>query len=58
MTDPGFYSSDRPRDASMPEDRPRGTTPGVQPGRSFKAFWLGALLLLLIVIVVIVAMVG
>lgn len=55
MADPDFYTRDRPRDARLPEDRPRGGTPGQHPGSSFRAFWLGVLILLVLCVVVIVA---
>lgn len=58
MTDPDFYRSDRPRGAQLPEDRPRGGTPGARPAGSFGAFWIGGAIVLVLVVVIIMAAVG
>lgn len=49
MADDEFYRSDRPDDATLPEDRPReGALPG--PTRGGKGVWivLGAVLLFIL----------
>jgi hypothetical protein len=58
MTDPDFYRRERPRNARLPEDRPRGGTPGARPGSSFAAFWVGVVLIAALILVVMVGLLG
>lgn len=52
MADDEFYTRDRPDDAELPEDRPRGGRPAGSGGRRAKPVWimLGALAALIILL--------
>ncbi|MEG8279136.1 hypothetical protein [Streptomyces sp. AHA2] len=54
MADDDFYTRDRPDDAALPEDRPRGGGPEDAEGRSGggrgKPVWMIILLVALVVI--------
>ncbi|MCC9305753.1 hypothetical protein LN042_01290 [Kitasatospora sp. RB6PN24] len=56
MTDPEFYSRDRPDDPQFPETRPRGGGPADHSGRSrYTWAWLGILFAIIFIILMFMA---
>ncbi|MFG3120100.1 hypothetical protein ACGF4C_37805 [Streptomyces sp. NPDC048197] len=52
MTNPDFYSRDRPDDGDLPEDRPRGGGPEDSPKRGHR------LILILFIALVVIVLIG
>ncbi|WP_329203190.1 hypothetical protein [Streptomyces sp. NBC_01435] len=51
MSDPEFYRRDRPDDASLPEDRPRGGGPE-DPSRRRRSPWVWVIVIVIILLAV------
>ncbi|MFF8691170.1 hypothetical protein ACF08W_03085 [Streptomyces sp. NPDC015144] len=51
MTDPEFYRRDRPKNASLPEDRPRGGGPE-DPSPRHRTPWVWIIVLVIIIVAV------
>lgn len=50
MTDPDFYSRDRPDDSDLPEDRPRGGGPE-NPRKGHRAILILAAVLIIVIVI-------